>query len=101
MTTIVKIQPDFFDGLHAYQSQSHRNSNWMGVDWVEVPENLVPILYDCEGYCDLTIENGILTGITPTEKPTVEPEPAIPTMEERLTALESAMLSMMGVSADV
>lgn len=30
-----------------------------------------------------------------------KPEPYIPTIEDRLAALESAMLSMMGVSTDV
>lgn len=30
-----------------------------------------------------------------------EPEPYVPTTEERIAALEAAMLSMMGVSTDV
>ena len=33
--------------------------------------------------------------------PPEEPEPYVPTTEERLTALESAMLSMMGVQSNV
>lgn len=97
--TIVKINKT--NKFHLTQSQSHRTSNWMGDEWIEVPENMVSILYECEGYCDLQIEDGVLVGITPTERPEPEPEPYVPTTEERLSALESAMLSMMGVSADV
>lgn len=98
--TIVKVQVGS-SGKRAIQSQSHRTSNWMGEEWVEVPENLVPILEECGGYCDLQIEDGVLVGITHTERPEPEPEPYAPTTEERLSALEGAMLSMMGVSADV
>ena len=96
---IVKIIEE--NGTHEIQSQSHRTSNWMGDEWIEVPEALVPTLYDCEGYCDLQIEGGVLVGITPTERPEPEPEPYVPTTEERITALETAMLTMMGVQSNV
>lgn len=97
--TIVRISSDF--GMHEYESQSRRTENWMGAEWLEVPESLVSSLYACGGYCDLQIEDGVLVGITPTERPEPEPEPYVPTTEERISALESAMLAMMGVSADV
>ena len=99
MTCIVKIEGH--NGFHEYESQSHRVSNWMGDEWIEVPEALVPTLYECGGYCDLQIEDGVLVGITPTERPEPEPEPYVPTTEERLAALESVMLSMMGVQSNV
>lgn len=98
--TIVRIN-NIIPHFHDYESQSHRTSNWMSDEWIEVPENLVQTLYECGGYCDLTIENGKLVGITPTERPEPEPEPYVPTTEERIVALEAAMLSMMGVSTDV
>lgn len=99
MTCIVKIEG--YNGFHEYESQSHRTSNWMGDGWIEVPDAFVPTLYDCEGYCDLQIEDGVLTGITPTERPELEPEPYVPTLEERITALELAQLYSMGVETNV
>lgn len=89
------------DGGHALQSQSGRSSCWLD-GWIEVPANLETAVWDTLGWCDLQIENGKLVGITPAERPEPEPEPtSIPTQEERLSALEEAMLTMMGVSADV
>lgn len=43
----------------------------------------------CRGYCDLTIQDGVLTGITPKDPPPL-PEPE-PTAEERLNDIEEAI----------
>ena len=89
------------DGGHGLQSQSGRSSCWLD-GWIEVPANLEADVWATVGYCDLQIENGKLVGITPTKRPEPVPESAsIPTQEERLSALEEAMLAMMGVSTDV
>ena len=46
----------------------------------------------CCPYCNLEIEEGILVGITPTERPP-KPEPEEPkkTLEERVTEMERAI----------
>ena len=89
------------DGGHGLQNQSGRTSCWLE-GWVEVPANLEAQVWATVGYCDLQIEDGKLVGITPTKRPEPVPESApIPTQEERLSALEEAVLAMMEVSADV
>lgn len=98
--TIIQIEP-LKSGQHPIQSQSGRTSCWLD-GWIEVPTHLEADVWTTVGYCDLQIEDGKLVGITPTERPEPVPEPApIPTQEERLSALEEAMLAMMGVSTDV
>ena len=98
--TIIQIEP-LETGQHPIQSQSHRASCWLE-GWIEVPAHLDAAVWETLGWCDLQIENGKLVGITPTKRPEPVPESApIPTQEERLSALESAMLSMMEVRADV
>lgn len=96
MATIVKITSEP-DGYHLMQSQSHRTENWMGEEWIAVPEALIPQLNG--GWCDLTIKDGVLTAVTPKERPQ-DPDPEVeqgPTYEDRISALESAMLAMMEV----
>ena len=97
--TIIQIQA-LETGQHPIQSQSGRTSCWLD-DYIEVPANLESAVWDNLGWCDLQIEDGGLTGITPTERPEPDPEPYAPTTEERLSALESAMLAMMGVNPSV
>lgn len=98
--TIIEIQARS-DGGHGLQSQSGRDSCWLE-GWIEVPPQLEQQVWDSLGYCTLDIRDGKLVGITPTTRPEPEPAPAAgPTAEERLTALESAMLSMMGVNPGV
>lgn len=96
------IQIDALEtGQHPIQSQSRRTSCWLE-GYIEVPAHLESAVWNTLGWCDLTIENGKLTSITPTERPEPEPDPEpLPTTEERLTALEGAMLSMMGVTSSV
>ena len=97
--TIIRISP-METGHHPVEFQSDRESCWLE-GYIEVPEHLETAVWGTLGWCDLQIEDGVLVGITPTERPEPEPEPYTPTQEDRLSALESAMLSMMGVSTDV
>ena len=78
--------------------------------YIEVPEGVdTSAMQTHMGFVDLTIDDGgALTGITGNDAAyhayvsNLSPEtPLHPTAEERLSALESAMLSMMGVSTDV
>lgn len=57
------------------QTQPWRTENWMGDEWIEVPENLVDTAYANAGYCDLTIIDGGLVAITAKDKPTPQPTP--------------------------
>lgn len=67
MSTIVKLNP--VDGLHYYESQSHRNMNWMGNGWIEVPPELEKELFASGGYCELNVLDGVLVSIIPIERP--------------------------------
>ena len=91
--TIIKLEP-LESGQHPIQSQSGRIACWIK-DWIEVPAHLEAAVWATLGWCDLNIEDGHLVSITPTEHPEAEPEPEVPTQEERIAALESAMLAMM------
>lgn len=77
MLTIIELAARE-DGGHGVQSQSHRKECWLE-GWVAVPEELCPAVWECGGYCELTLDgDGNLTGITPTERPPMpEPEPTI------------------------
>ena len=97
MLTIIEVAARE-DGGHGLQSQSHRTECWLE-GWVAVPPELEQAVWDCRGYCELEIQDGVLTGVKPGEPP-APPEPE-PTQEDRLSALEGAMLSMMGVTMDV
>lgn len=76
------------------QSQSGRTSVWEE-GYIEVPAHLESAAWDCMGYCELQITDGVLTGITPTERPPAPPEPTayIPTAEQ------SAVVMMRSVFA--
>lgn len=87
-------------GQHPMESQSGRESCWLE-GYIAVPQNLESAVWDTLGWCDLQIEDGVLVGITPTERPEPEPEPYIPTLEERITAIELAQLYSMRVETNV
>ena len=83
--TIIKIEP-ISTGQHTIQSQSGRLSCWLP-DYIEVPAHLESDVWDTLGWCDLIIEDGKLTSITPTERPDPEPEPEPePTQLDRVEA---------------
>lgn len=87
--------------------------SWAGTapdGYIEVPDGVdTSAMQTHMGFVDLTIDDdGVLTAITGNDEKhqayldSLPPEtPTAPTAEERLSALESAMLSMMGVSTDV
>ena len=74
MLTIIEIAARE-DGGHGLQSQSHRTECWLD-GWVAVPPELEEPVWGCRGYCELEIQDGVLTGVTPGEPPAApEPEP--------------------------
>lgn len=93
MLTIIEIQAGS-DGGHGLQSQSHREKCWLE-GWIAVPEKLTRAVWDCGGYCDLTIEDGVLTAVTPKERPA--PPESEPTEEERLRADVDFILAVEGL----
>lgn len=93
MLTVIE-QASRADGGHGVQSQSHRTECWLE-GWLEVPEALTQAVWDCGGYCELTVEDGVLTAVTPTGRP-AEPAPA-PTELERLRADVDFLAAMGGV----
>lgn len=94
MLTIIELtaRPD---GGHALQSQSHRTQCWLE-GWIAVPDHLREAVWACGGYCDLTVEEGVLTDVTPREQPP-QPEPE-PTEVEQLRADVDFLAVMAGVS---
>lgn len=84
-------------GQHPIQSQSGRTACWLE-GWVEVPEHLESAVWDSLGWCDLDIQDGVLVGITPTERPEPEPEPEAPPTElEQLRADIDFLAALGGV----
>ena len=96
--TIIEIQARS-DGGHGLQSQSGRSACWLD-GWVEVPQHLESAVWGTLGYCDLGIQDGVLTGITPGTPPEPEPVGSEETqgeaggtaeMQAELDALEAAI----------
>lgn len=91
MLTIIEVEARE-DGGHGLQSQSGRTECWME-GWLAVPEELEEAVWACGGYCTLDIQEGVLAGITPTERP-APPEPE-PTEEQRLQAELEAVVQQL------
>ena len=65
--TIIKILADE-NNLHSLESQSHRTECWLD-GYIAVPQELEKKAWDCMGYCDLVINDGVLTDILPKDIP--------------------------------
>lgn len=98
--TIIQISSNEL-GFHGIQSQSHRTECWEE-GYIEVPPHLEAAAWDSMGYCDLTIEGGVLTGITPTERPPAPPEPAayIPTVEQSAVVMMRSVFAVQAPDMD-
>ena len=59
MLTIIEVAARE-DGGHGLQSQSHRTECWLE-GWVAVPPELEQTVWDCRGYCQLELQDGVLT----------------------------------------
>lgn len=75
MLTIVQVEA-LESGMHRLQAQSNRGECWLD-GWIAVPKDLEDAIWDCGGWCSLTLEGQTLMGITPTQRPPLpEPEPS-------------------------
>ena len=95
---IVEIQP-LSNGAHRNQEGTFRT---VPAGWAVIPPGMeIPETFP---FVDIEVSGQTVTSMTAGVVPEPEPEPEsapIPTQEERLSALEEAVLSMMGVSANV
>ena len=65
---IIKIEPNL-NGSHANQ---YATPHIIPDGWIEVPPHLEADFISSGAFCDLAMEDGVLVGVTPTERP---PEP--------------------------
>lgn len=78
--TIIKILADE-NNLHNLESQSHRTECWLD-GYIAVPQELEKKAWDCLGYCDLVINDGVLTDILPKEIPDFQKPESLPTIND-------------------
>ena len=91
------IQIDTIEcGQHQIQSQSGRQKCWKD-GYIEVPDDLESDVWETLGWCDLTIEDGCLIGVTPTERPILPEKEPEPTETERLRADLDYLAALGGV----
>lgn len=86
-------------GIRDIQTNSAWTENPYGEAYAIVPESMIENILDTRGFCDIVLNDNETEVVSYTAKPIPEmPEPPkMPTMEERLAAVESAMLEMIGV----
>ena len=94
--TITKISNND-TGQHELQSQSGRTECWLD-GWIAVPDHLEAMAWETLGWCDLDIQDGVLVGITPPERPEPEPEPEIPDL---IAQVQTAMMAFAATSTEI
>lgn len=91
MKTMMEVQ--------ALENGAHRNQSGDFAEipdgYIEVPESLMDAYTAAVPFMDLTIEDGVLTGITALPKPEPEAITPPPTVEERLAAVEAYQLEQL------
>lgn len=98
--------------INAKHTESGNYGNPMGQPFdgcITLPDDLLTPYIEARGFVTLTLDGNTVTAVETNqdaldaylaEHPDTDPVPT-PTNEERLSALESAMLSMMGVNTNV
>ena len=84
----------------AHRNQTSSSLRTVPAGWAIIPDSIeIPETFP---FVDIEVDGQTVTSMTAGIVPEPEPTPpAPPTQEERLSALEGAMLAMMGVNADV
>ena len=93
---MILIKKETHDGYyHELQEQSWQSENWLGDEWLEVPEGLRGKVWACAGCCDLVVESGELADVIERERPPEpEAEPAL-TVEEQIERLRAEMYAVL------
>ncbi len=78
------------------------NSGWSKnpyKDYVIVPDDMVESIMATKGFCDIELnkDGTEVVSFTAKEIPVIPEQEPLPTTDERLKALENAMLEMLGV----
>lgn len=94
--TIIEIQANA-NGQHRIESQSGRKECWLA-GYIEVPAHLEAVVWESLGWCELTVEDGKLVGVTPAQRPEPEPVPQPISETEQLRADVDYIAAMTGVS---
>lgn len=86
-------------GARDVQTNSFWSKNPYGDDYAVVPESLVDGIVATKGFCDIELnDDGTeVVSFIPREIPEILAPQKQPTTEERLAALEMAMLEQIGV----
>ena len=80
-------------GIRDIQTNSSWGKNPYGEEYAVVPDEMVPEIMETRGFCEITVEEGIVTGFTPTEIPEIpEPVPE-PSMADRLAVVEEQLIA--------
>lgn len=87
--------------IHDIQQNSAWNSNPYGDSYAVIPDEMVEDILNTNGFCDIYVTDGVVTGFTAREIPDIPvPKPA-PTMEERLTEAEEHLLATDEVAVEL
>lgn len=90
------------NAIHDIQTNTSWDKNPYGNDYAIVPDVMVSQIFETKGYCDITLnqDETEVVFFTAREIPEITEIESKPTTEERLTALEKAMLEQIGVSTE-
>lgn len=84
------------------QTNSSWNSNPYGDDYAIVPDEMVQDILKTNGFCDIELnkDGTEIISFTAREIPEIPQPERQPSAEERLAALEKAMLEQIGVTTE-
>ena len=89
-------------GVRDIQQNDAWEENPYGEDYAIVPESMIDDIMNTHGFCDIELNSDgtEIVGFTANEIPEIPDDPKIPTELERISALESALLEMIGVGTE-
>ena len=89
-------------GIRDIQENNSWSKNPYGDDYAIVPESMIDDIMETKGFCDIELNSDgtEIVGFTANEIREIHESPRKPTKEERISALEAAMLEMIGVDTE-
>lgn len=95
LTVISVFGTEQYPTLHNIQQNSAWGENPYGEAYAVVPDDMVEEVMTCGCWCNIEVENGVLTKITKVDAPYIPPEPHEPTdielLQEQVTELQMAL----------